>query len=97
MAYKHLKWKALDLLWGNGESILRVLASAMVVIVVLATISFNGNSSSWAHNVEASFLGFWGVENNIPLSIYISTLLTISRFTFFGLFMAILVKRLARR
>ncbi len=97
MAYKHLKWKALDILWGNGESILRVLMSAMVVIIALATISFVGSSSSWLYNMEASFLGFWGVKNNISLSTYISTLLTISRFTFFGLFMAILVKRLARR
>jgi hypothetical protein len=97
MAYKHLKWKILDLLWGNGESIFKVILSATFIIIILTTISFKANGIPWIDNLEASFLGFWGVHNSVTLPTYISTCLTISRFTFFGLFLTILVKRLARR
>jgi len=97
MAYEHFQWKALDLLWGNGESILRVVASALFLMLALTTISFNANDAPWIDNFSASFLGFWGLESSVVIPTYISTCLVISRYTFFGLFMAILVKRLARR
>lgn len=95
--YEHFKWKFLDLLWGNGESIIKAIVTIFFLISVLSTVSFNVNDSSWIDNFKASFLGFWGVKSNIVIPAYISICLVISRFVFFGLFMAILVKRLARR
>ena len=93
---KYAKWKFFDLLWGNGESILRVVISAIVFI---------GAATAWfAHTTDKVgignafvevFSGFWGVASVLPAKILLP--LTISRLFFFGLFMAIIVKRLSRR
>jgi len=96
-AFDHFKWKLLDFLWGNGESIFRVLVSASFIIFLFSIISSNSNEASWFDNFQSSFLSFWGLAPTVTIPSYIITCLVITRFTFFGLFMAILVKRLARR
>jgi hypothetical protein len=40
---------------------------------------------------------FWGIQTPVKLSGALLVFLTVARFTFFGLFMAVLVKRLSRR
>jgi len=95
--FKHLKWKFLDVLWGNGESILRVVVSSLITVILISLTNYFLCGGSFFETVKISFLAFLGMEFNSQLSLYFSAALVISRFLFFGLFMAILVKRLARR
>lgn len=94
---EHARWKTLDLLWGNGESILRVLLTGGVsILAVAALLSTSTKTSSFLDALSISFQVFWGHTSNLmPTNLMIA--LTIFRFILFGLFMAILVKRLSRR
>lgn len=94
----HARWKALDLLWGNGESILRVILSGLVVVLV-ATLALMHNQPqlNFSDALWSAFSGFWGVQGGIKLTESYVVTLTIIRFVLFGLLMAILVKRLSRR
>lgn len=93
---QHLRWKTLDLLWGNGESLLRVLLSAAAAIVVAAVLLTNAIADlKYVDALSLSFFSFWGVAQRAPIAL--TAALTVARFVFFGLFMAILVKRLSRR
>lgn len=94
--WKHFQWKLLDWLWGNGESLSRVLISGSLLIMLAA--AFLAKSSANLNYPDAlwlSFLSFWGIGQ--PLSNLFAVVLSAARFVFFGLFMAILVKRLSRR
>ncbi|HCF2360655.1 TPA: pentapeptide repeat-containing protein [Pseudomonas aeruginosa] len=93
--WRHFIWKLLDLLWGNGESVLRVLFAGCVAVLAIALFLFNEQSQIRFHEaLLLSFYGFWGLGN---LDAGIAVILVITRFFLFGLFMAILVKRLSRR
>lgn len=93
----HMWWKLLDLLWGNGESVLRVIRSGIVVVAAAAgVLSFCPAGPEYSDAVRLSFLAFWGLDTQAIPATYAATL-TIARFVLFGLFMAILVKRLSRR
>lgn len=95
-AGQHVRWKALDLLWGNGESILRVVISGAVVVALAAAVIANSANVAYADGLSIAFLAFWGLTA-MPSPFGIGVVLTVARFVFFGLFMAILVKRLSRR
>lgn len=97
-ALRHARWKALDLLWGNGESILRILLTGACTVMLWAIfLAWNDPQLSWSQSLISVAYGFWGIDGTTPLPSYQLTLLTVIRFVLFGLFMAILVKRLARR
>lgn len=96
-ALEHLKWKFFDLLWGNGESVVRVIVSAAFVILSVSLVGSFSGAGPFGPIATSSFLTFWGVPTQPVISPYLAIPLVISRFVFFGLFMAILVKRLARR
>jgi hypothetical protein len=97
-AARHVRWKALDLLWGNGESIVRILLTGTSTVVLWAIfLAWSNPQFSWPQSLVAVAYAFWGVSGSPPLPSHQLMLLTIVRFVLFGLFMAILVKRLARR
>lgn len=97
-AIRHARWKLLDLLWGNGESIFRILASGATVIFVWGLILAWANTKFiWPNSLVSVIYAFWGIDTSPPLPSHELIVLTIIRFILFGLFMAILVKRLARR
>jgi hypothetical protein len=94
---QHLRWKALDLLWGNGESILRVLLSGAVAIGAAAALLVNLTTNlQYLDALSLCFLTFWGLATQ-PNPLALTVALTMCRFVLFGLFMAIVVKRLSRR
>jgi hypothetical protein len=94
----HAWWKALDLLWGNGESILRVALSGLVVVIIAALSLMRDHSSIIVSDaLWLAFSGFWGIQGGTKLPDSYTVTLNIIRFIMFGLFMAILVKRLSRR
>lgn len=96
---EHARWKALDLLWGNGESIVRVIIAGIVAVVVAAAVLLSDQSKPSVETALRTALNlFWGLDADIAgLDYKLSVPLTISRYVLFGLFMAILVKRLSRR
>lgn len=95
---RHAQWKALDILWGNGESLFRIIISGTVFIFLSAIILATFDPKfSFPMAVRSVAIGFWGIPTSpIPPDFYL-VFLTIIRFTMFGLFMAVLVKRLSRR
>lgn len=96
-AAQHAGWKALDLLWGNGESLVRVLVAGAVSVGIAALcLGSSAPELPLSERAERSLLGFWGIGTQaLPESIALG--LTLARYLFLGLFMAILVKRLSRR
>ena len=96
-AFRHACWKLLDLLWGNGESLLRVLVTGMLAVLVAAAwLLGSGSASTFSGALRASFVAFWGVHlDALPAAIGVSV--SIARYVVLGLLMAILVKRLSRR
>jgi len=97
-ALQHLQWKSLDLLWGNGESILRVIVSSLVVVFFAAILYMrDAVGISFPDAFFEALWHFWGVEYSAPMPSSYVLSLTILRFGIFGLFMAILIKRLSRR
>lgn len=96
-AAQHAWWKTLDLLWGNGESLFRVVATGACIIGGGALwLSSHLPALSAGAILERSFFAFWGFGGP-SLPEQISVALAISRYVLLGLFMAILVKRLSRR
>ncbi|UTL97951.1 pentapeptide repeat-containing protein [Pseudomonas aeruginosa] len=94
---QHARWKTLDLLWGNGESILRVLfAGGVAIFIAAALLVASEKSFGYLESLLICFQAFWGLTER-PIPIEFAVALTICRFVLFGLFMAILVKRLSRR
>jgi hypothetical protein len=97
-ALRHLRWKALDLLWGNGESLFRVLACGAFIIMMGAIfLASNDPRIEWPSSLALVVQAFWGVSTTPTLPSSYIVVLTALRFVLFGLFMAILIKRLARR
>lgn len=97
MCLRHASWKGLDLLWGNGESLLRVVLWGIVTILaVAAALMTRSDLGAWDGIGTATSM-FWGVKATANVPQDLAVLSTIIRFILFGLFMAILVKRLARR
>ncbi|MAT94974.1 MAG: hypothetical protein CME59_20585 [Halioglobus sp.] len=95
---RYTKWKALDLLWGNGESLLRIIASGIFAVLVCSLVlAWREPIFPWSDVFGLVATAFWGVETTPPLPGHFLAMLTAIRFVLFGLFMAILVKRLSRR
>jgi uncharacterized protein YjbI with pentapeptide repeats len=96
-AFKHAGWKCLDLLWGNGESLGRILISSVIVIIIAAIwLALANPKIAFSDAMIGAFLQFWGITVQ-SMSYGWAVSLIIARFVLFGLFMAILVKRLSRR
>jgi hypothetical protein len=94
----HAKWKALDLLWGNGESLSRIIVCGLFAIVTCAALlSWQYSQFSWPASFGIVATAFWGSSTTPPLPNNYYAVLTAARFILFGLFMAILIKRISRR
>ncbi|MGN5077007.1 pentapeptide repeat-containing protein [Aeromonas veronii] len=95
--FAHIKWKFLDLLWGNGESITRVIISSAIFIFLISLLVYNLYTISFNVAFSSTFYQFWGVAPDYTLSKYISMLLTVGRLVLFSLFISILIKKLSKR
>lgn len=96
-AAQHARWKALDLLWGNGESIVRIMFSCFVAILAVSIAYSREANVSLVDSLTESIWQFWGKQYAQAMPPVYALALTITQFVAFGLFMAILVKRLSRR
>ena len=96
-ATQHARWKALDLLWGNGESTVRILISCFIVILAVSILYSLEAKVTFVDALMESIWQFWGRQYAQSMPPIYALSLTITQFVAFGLFMAILVKRLSRR
>lgn len=97
-AIAHVRWKTLDLIWGNGESIFRVAVSGLAVILLASLLLMEAPSQTpFQEAFWAAFCNFWGIQTGTNFPNGYAVALTIIRFVLFGFFMAILIKRLSRR
>lgn len=95
---RHIQWKALDLLWGNGESLCRIFFCGIFSNFALAVVlTWQLPQLSLADSLGVVFRAFWGISTTPPVPGNCLATLTAFRFVLVGLFMAILIKRLARR
>lgn len=95
---KHAKWKALDLLWGNGESIGRVFFSGFSILLLGSIIlAWKSSEFTMLQSVKGVFMSFFNVTSNPSLPTVLQVGINALHLLLVGLFMAILIKRLARR
>ena len=97
-----VRFKLLDYLWGNGESVTALLRAVIVVIAAIAILDFATYPTPLtSKDAMASLLRapqiFFGVTSPHYISPGWVTMVTIARLIFFGLFMSILIKRFNRR
>jgi uncharacterized protein YjbI with pentapeptide repeats len=96
-AIRHAQWKALDLLWGNGESLLRIFINTTLILLAV-TLFYSREAAIPFHDaLMETVWQFWGKQYAKPIPPIYSITLTIAQFVAFGLFMAVLVKRLSHR
>jgi hypothetical protein len=93
----HARWKTLDLLWGNGESLRRIFVTSLAIIVVAAIfLAWGSTKYNWSSALGTATTAFWGIQNDsLPWSYLVSV--TVARYILAGLFLAVLIKRLSRR
>ena len=93
----HAKWKFLDLLWGNGESLFKICMSSLVFMLFVLFIIFMASTASFSDTAISVFYNFWGVKSDLDIARPYIVLLTVIRLLFFSLFVSVLVKRLSKR
>jgi hypothetical protein len=96
-AIQHARWKALDLLWGNGESIVRVCLSSLAAVALISLLYARDLNVGVSDALMESIWHFWGKQYAKALPAGYLLALSVLQFVALGLFMAILVKRLSRR
>jgi Pentapeptide repeats (8 copies) len=98
VALHHARWKALDILWGNGESIGKLVGWGLLTVLAFAAVLWlNGAEPTLFEGVGTAASLFWGVRPKHEVNLAVAVSLTAVRYFLFGLFMAVLVKRLSRR
>jgi len=95
--FSHAKWKFLDLLWGNGESLWKIVISSLMFVIFMSFIISLFNPVGFRESIFPVFNQFWGITPNITVTTTYALILTIFRLLFFSLFISVLVKRLAKR
>lgn len=95
--FQYIRWKLLDLLWGNGESVLKILMISVLVMFLATLFLFFADQKPLMEAARLSIKTFWGIYDLSRVSNSFVVALTVARFILFGLFMAILVKRLSKR
>ncbi|TAN68811.1 MAG: hypothetical protein EPN17_08520 [Methylobacter sp.] len=97
-----LEFWILDLTWGNGESVLKLLRTIILVIVCIAlydTLVFHDfyNIHDYIKSLETSSAVFFGFKTPNEYPNICVALISAIRLTLFAFFTAILVKRFSRR
>jgi hypothetical protein len=97
-----VKFKILDFIWGNGESILKLLRSVLIVLVVMSLIDVMAFRDRLRLDSYAQALGgapriFLGTLSPSSYSGAYLTFILFARLIAFGLFLSIMIKRLNRR
>jgi hypothetical protein len=97
-----LEFKLLDLIWGNGESTLKLFCSVLVVLLFITGIHLIGfgDPSLVESYIDAFVISpqvFLGILKLPEYPTYYITIIFLIRLVMFGFFMSIIIKRLNRR
>jgi Pentapeptide repeats (9 copies) len=97
-----IKFKALDYIWGNGESIVRLLISILITVTMMAifdAISYRDPSrvGTYVTSYGRAFEVFIGTLRPAEYAIGYLTLVTSIRLIAVGFFLSIIIKRFNRR
>ena len=104
-ASQFIKWVEfwiLDFIWGNGESILKLLRSIVITIILIAIYDTNLNSNVlnigfYLESLQTAPAIFLGVQTSHYFPVTTLSLITGIRLISFALLTALLVKRFSRR
>ncbi len=97
-----LNFKSLDLVWGNGESTIKLIRSFVVILMAMTLydVLMFGDSSRVASYFK-SFISMpnvlFGTSKPQHFTESCLTIITFTRLVFFGFFMSIIIKRFNRR
>jgi Pentapeptide repeats (8 copies) len=97
-----VKWtvfKALDMIWGNGESLWKLCRFIGVILLLILALDATTQpiaKSAW-ENVQRALQIFFGITAPKEIPEILLTLIVFIRLVTFGFFMAILIKRFNRR
>jgi hypothetical protein len=97
-----LEFKALDLIWGNGENLLRLIR-AVLIVLALMTISdaiYHGDPSriqTFINSFPRSFEIFFGTLSPPDYNKGYLALITCVRLVAVGFFLSIIIKKFSRR
>ena len=97
-----LKFKALDLVWGNGENLFRLARFVLIVLVLMALVdvAFDGDPASVRSYVASfirSFAIFFGTLTPDDYGKVYLALITCVRLIAVGFFLSIIIKKFSRR
>jgi hypothetical protein len=97
-----LEFKALDLVWGNGENLLRLIRSVLVVLAGMTFVDavFHGDPSrfqTYAVSLSRSFEVFFGTLTPDDYSKGYLATVTCVRLIAVGFFLSIIIKKFNRR
>lgn len=100
--FEWVEFKILDLIWGNGESTLKLLRFAIIVMVIITLVDVikSGNSNQLNEYIETFFKSpqiLLGTEKPVFNSSWYVTSILFTRLVLFGFFMSIIIKRFNRR
>ncbi|WP_223485996.1 pentapeptide repeat-containing protein [Stenotrophomonas indicatrix] len=100
--FRWVNFKLLDVVWGNGESPLKLLRAVLVLFACMAIVDVISHRNrtligSYIDGLVAAPQIFFGIEIPPSYPSWYLTIIIFSRLVFLGLFMAIIVKRLNRR
>jgi hypothetical protein len=99
------KFRAFDILWGNGESVFRVARSAALAVLFIAIgnlmyglrLMSAGRPIDHSLTIAAALPIFIGTESPDSYSRWVLACIALSRYVLLALFTSTLVKRLNRR
>ncbi|MBS0041246.1 pentapeptide repeat-containing protein [Shewanella sp. M16] len=99
---KWLEFKALDMIWGNGENIFKLLRTIIIVHLIIAIYDTSAFGDQWnlrdyLNSLIASPGVFFGIGSPHQYPIWFSSSVAAMRLIGFAFLTAILVKRFGRR
>lgn len=102
--YKWIEFWLLDFIWGNGESILKLLRTMLFVLIGIAIYDTNISSTSIDFNIGfywTNFLNapeiFLGLKTPPNFTYGVLSFITAIKFVSFALLTTLLIKRFSRR
>lgn len=96
------KFRLLDAVWGNGESLLALMKTTSIVLIIIFLRDLFSNDfpiqfEMILHSLARAPGLFFGTAPPEKLPLTFITIITFIRLVLFGLFMTIMVKRFSRR
>lgn len=100
--FQWIKFRSLDVIWGNGESILKLLRTTfilMLFISIIDTVFYRDpyNLKDFLASLDSAPAIFFGSLQKAEYPNTYAAFIVVIRLTLFSLFTAILIKRFSRR